>query len=347
MNTDDVLSCLGSSPLTRGKLIDQTFTHGKLRLIPAHAGKTRTWSASSRTSPAHPRSRGENDGAIKNLSIGFGSSPLTRGKQRGRPERGEDHRLIPAHAGKTERFRLALVASWAHPRSRGENQRVHFGKVLAVGSSPLTRGKPARTSWPTMACGLIPAHAGKTEPGLLCPILHWAHPRSRGENESWCFGAHVLSGSSPLTRGKLGLAHRVRGFGGLIPAHAGKTEGDVPAGCGHGAHPRSRGENYWWRRRARGRGGSSPLTRGKPGGQRDGYASGRLIPAHAGKTLQTVTEDNAETAHPRSRGENVCPFADVAAFAGSSPLTRGKLPLGCHARCHARLIPAHAGKTRS
>ena len=50
-------------------------------------------------------------------------------------------------------------------------------------------------------------------------------------------------GSSPLTRGKLGLVlHCLGGFG-LIPAHAGKTHAGMTTDKPLKAHPRSRGEN--------------------------------------------------------------------------------------------------------
>ncbi len=51
------------------------------------------------------------------------------------------------------------------------------------------------------------------------------------------------------------------------------------------------------------------------------------------------------TAHPRSRGENLCPRPSTAPYAGSSPLTRGKPRAVVLARALAGLIPAHAGKT--
>ena len=71
-----------------------------------------------------------------------GSSPLTRGKQHRGHRRLGLHRLIPAHAGKTDPLTASLSRPAAHPRSRGENfARVPVGKTCA-GSSPLTRGKP-------------------------------------------------------------------------------------------------------------------------------------------------------------------------------------------------------------
>ena len=93
----------GSSPLTRGKLVDAVAAAVEDGLIPAHAGKTAPAAASSCTSPAHPRSRGENSYADKTDVTGNGSSPLTRGKQCCLARPGNTDGLIPAHAGKTRR----------------------------------------------------------------------------------------------------------------------------------------------------------------------------------------------------------------------------------------------------
>ena len=91
--------------------------------------------------------------------------------------------------------------------------------------------------------------------------------------------------------------------------------------------------------------GSSPLTRGKRGGGDPGVASGRLIPAHAGKTSMLRVTRCTGGAHPRSRGENENADDVVRCCHGSSPLTRGK-PASIMSRLASeRLIPAHAGKT--
>ena len=71
--------------------------------------------------------------------------------------------------------------------------------------------------------------------------------------------------------------------------------------------------------------GSSPLTRGKRLHQDSWPVSGRLIPAHAGKTGGRV--------------------AGLRGVRGSSPLTRGKLTYAALKPTGLRLIPAHAGKT--
>ena len=70
-------------------------------------------------------------------------------------------------------------------------------------------------------------------------------------------------GSSPLTRGKQAVEQDGAGGVGLIPAHAGKTPAGRGGGAGARAHPRSRGENEYGRKKSRITDGSSPLTRGK------------------------------------------------------------------------------------
>ena len=152
----------GSSPLTRGKHCFGCCGRGGGRLIPAHAGKTSAILLRRLTPRAHPRSRGENGVALGNTLASAGSSPLTRGKlvhgKGGKARIG----LIPAHAGKTTSGQCYLPASWAHPRSRGENGVGVETDDVVAGSSPLTRGKPrGRFELPDLL-RLIPAHAGKT-----------------------------------------------------------------------------------------------------------------------------------------------------------------------------------------
>ena len=213
----------GSSPLTRGKHGGGASPLAGLGLIPAHAGKTTSKVVFTFASTAHPRSRGENSWRVTRFHCVLGSSPLTRGKQGLTALVIGAVRLIPAHAGKTERRYDDDHENAAHPRSRGENL---FGLTLArplKGSSPLTRGKPVPSVWWPALWWLIPAHAGKTpqsrEPRTSAP----AHPRSRGENEAGDEKGATFAGSSPLTRGKPPSQRTKRRQIRLIPAHAGKT----------------------------------------------------------------------------------------------------------------------------
>ena len=193
-------------------------------------------------------------------------------------------RLIPAHAGKTDGGRVRSRVRAAHPRSRGENEALRASSDALMGSSPLTRGKHRRVGDPHQPLGLIPAHAGKTPGRPRRPTLGAAHPRSRGENNARRGMRYRGAGSSPLTRGKLRRNVWRMILPRLIPAHAGKTQGQPGGLPDRQAHPRSRGENELVDVSAGGNEGSSPLTRGKRTTRIQRPRHRRLIPAHAGKT---------------------------------------------------------------
>ena len=316
-----------------------------IRLIPAHAGKTSCGRSTARAGTAHPRSRGENSRCKRRRCWSAGSSPLTRGKPGTSPTYQRPPRLIPAHAGKTHATCHRRHPPTAHPRSRGENGIFVFSVIFLVGSSPLTRGKRLSSQRTSTAARLIPAHAGKTTGRAWRCAGSWAHPRSRGENESCAADGRQLPGSSPLTRGKRKLLSSRSSHPRLIPAHAGKTCSLPRSHRRVRAHPRSRGENAVKALVNQRLEGSSPLTRGKQDGPN--YIAGRLrlIPAHAGKTVSGLGGHFGLPAHPRSRGENLSRVAWMPPTPGSSPLTRGKRPCPSHPGRPSGLIPAHAGKT--
>ena len=160
-----------------------------------------------------------------------GSSPLTRGKPVGVKPADLQWRLIPAHAGKTARVSILPSHESAHPRSRGENRGFPAPARGSVGSSPLTRGKPATKPRRPSSRRLIPAHAGKTDDSTARNPGFQAHPRSRGEN-IMAFSVHSgVQGSSPLTRGKHSRRPDAERRDRLIPAHAGKTLPDMRFYC--------------------------------------------------------------------------------------------------------------------
>ena len=70
--------------------------------------------------------------------------------------------LIPAHAGKTGRFRCGFRRGRAHPRACGENEAASTEPITGAGSSPRMRGKRALPWLAGLLGWLIPAHAGKT-----------------------------------------------------------------------------------------------------------------------------------------------------------------------------------------
>jgi len=115
------------------------------------------------------------------------------------------------------------------------------------------------------------------------------------------------------------------GYGGNIPAHAGKTPPSRPP--------------------AGGVGGTSPRTRGKRHGERLPNLTSRNIPAHAGKTGGQKLKPIFWMEHPRARGENVPTSATPLTIFGTSPRTRGKQKFLPVHHVGGGNIPAHAGKT--
>ena len=294
-------------------------------LIPTHAGKTCLAGLVGAHSEAHPRSRGENVGALSGGGCVQGSSPLTRGKRGHGSDRVGTGGLIPTHAGKTRPRSSGARTRWAHPHSRGENPTLSWASGEVTGSSPLTRGKRFDPVGAHDLRGLIPTHAGKTRRALAV---------QRGSR-----------GSSPLTRGKRGRRRGEPVTARLIPTHAGKTPTPGTREEPEAAHPHSCGENPVFLE-IPGKGtGSSPLTRGKRVAPPGPLRGPGLIPTHAGKTTCRRASRGATWAHPHSRGENVFRLVIVDRSVGSSPLTRGKRRVHRQAAPLRGLIPTHAGKT--
>ena len=92
--------------------------------------------------------------------------------------------------------------------------------------------------------------------------------------------------------------------------------------------------------------GSPPRMRGKLEDRREGFATDRITPAHAGKTALTAQGMRPWTDHPRACGENLSRWLKALGYQGSPPRMRGK-PLGWFtSQDYTGITPAHAGKTR-
>ena len=146
------------------------------------------------------------------------------------------------------------------------------------------RGKPVAEAFDFDVCGLIPAHAGKTDSFVRAPSRIRAHPRACGENRMTQRNAYFVGGSSPRMRGKPREFIAAVSGGGLIPAHAGKTYNLAGKAFNGWAHPRACGENIAPALDDITVAGSSPRMRGKQGQRFPVSIHHRLIPAHAGKT---------------------------------------------------------------
>ena len=171
--------------------------------------------------------------------------------------------FIPTRAGKMLKWVLPTICRRVHPHSRGENLTIDTAKEIAMGSSPLARGKSAERGPELGGWGFIPTRAGKMLKWVLPTICRRVHPHSRGENHATACAEGSPEGSSPLARGKCVCCCWWVGGAGFIPTRAGKIARSTDVVCGMPVHPHSRGENGIGGGLRTGYRGSSPLARGK------------------------------------------------------------------------------------
>ena len=114
----------GSSPLTRGGLVEQFNVARVHGLIPAYAGRTQFGGHSPRGRRAHPRLRGADRTLDTGVGEHRGSSPLTRGGRQTSQSQLRLGGLIPDYAGRTPAHLAVAPSIRAHPRLRGADSEV-------------------------------------------------------------------------------------------------------------------------------------------------------------------------------------------------------------------------------
>ena len=85
----------------RGTLVREFLTHRHFRIIPAHAGNTKSQNQRGDGQTDHPRSCGEHESDRSGSPEQAGSSPLMRGTHGAGAGEAGARRIIPAHAGNT------------------------------------------------------------------------------------------------------------------------------------------------------------------------------------------------------------------------------------------------------
>ena len=345
---DDVTLGGGSSPHTRGALARAGLASNRVGIIPAYAGSTSRRPGIALSRPDHPRIRGEHRPNGKDLPLGRGSSPHTRGAPVTLGVSAAPVGIIPAYAGSTICRKRLIFSKADHPRIRGEHTAAGVPSATACGSSPHTRGARRRGIRSRSRARIIPAYAGSTPRGLHCKVHCWDHPRIRGEH-----GTGIIGG---------GAAERI------IPAYAGSTRRAGSRTPRSGDHPRIRGEHLRIRRPSRLAEGSSPHTRGAHPLPRPERLGRRIIPAYAGSTRLRARTVLLNPDHPRIRGEHRRRRLDpdehrriIPAYAGSTllaivvqlvdedhPRIRGEHVDGVEGeQVSLWIIPAYAGSTNS
>ena len=295
----------GSSPHTRGARRRRGWRRRRVRIIPAYAGSTHP--------PGGRRVRR------------FGSSPHTRGARGFEGVGPLAPGIIPAYAGSTRGAGDAWPSTSNHPRIRGEHAEGGMGKLRQSGSSPHTRGAPARNRPDPTGCGIIPAYAGSTCRLSRLDALVSDHPRIRGEHDHAGVQREKRGGSSPHTRGAHGELHDEAGLARIIPAYAGSTRWPRSTYAWRRDHPRIRGEHERRQPRTLRRHGSSPHTRGAHLMLSLRAGDHGIIPAYAGST-------------------SVCAVRALL-VRGSSPHTRGARQTPGSSMRNTGIIPAYAGST--
>ncbi len=132
----------GSSPPTRGARVRPARSRHSRRIIPAYAGST---------APSTHAFRADS-----------GSSPPTRGAHGPARPPAEAPGIIPAYAGSTLAPSSTPLATWDHPRLRGEHVGSRRTIACPTGSSPPTRGALLGRGRDERPQGIIPAYAGST-----------------------------------------------------------------------------------------------------------------------------------------------------------------------------------------
>ena len=132
----------------------------------------------------------------------------------------------------------------------------------------------------------------------------------------------------------------------IIPAHAGNSRASVTLLVWLTDHLRACGELTCVTSDARALSGSSPRMRGTPSLSALQPSVRRIIPAHAGNSIQITLPYPSLADHPRACGELSPRVMSSSPSGGSSPRMRGTLLRQRNPQVLCRIIPAHAGNSR-
>ncbi len=190
----------------------------------------------------HPRRCGEHSPTNPGGTLYTGSSPQVRGTLPNGDQFRTNTRFIPAGAGNTMPYILAVERPTVHPRRCGEHCMRETMDEMNAGSSPQVRGTPATPFATSRWRRFIPAGAGNTYPSTAHRCESPVHPRRCGEHSSAESLPPSAAGSSPQVRGTLLAATTGARVVAVHPRRCGEhliVEG--PDVLDHGSSPQVRG----------------------------------------------------------------------------------------------------------
>ena len=136
-------------------------------------------------------------------------------------------------------------------------------------------------------------------------------------------------------------------YQGIIPAHAGLTMKSTWSRKKRRDHPRACGAHIRSSCTSVNQTGSSPRMRGSHYAIISLWNRYGIIPAHAGLTIFVYIQVSHCRDHPRACGAHKKLWPNTSREMGSSPRMRGSHLLVICSIPSRRIIPAHAGLTRS
>ncbi len=155
----------------RGKVAHSVSMALRIRITPAHAGKSLERHGRTGFSEDHPRPCGEKVSCLESTRCSVGSPPPMRGKVPFRTLPSSHGRITPAHAGKSGIIISPHPRAKDHPRPCGEKPSAVTGIGTGAGSPPPMRGKDGGAVPVYPMQRITPAHAGKSSFGRYFDAL--------------------------------------------------------------------------------------------------------------------------------------------------------------------------------
>ena len=171
-----------------------------------------------------------------------------------------------------------------HPRACGEKEPPLRSASQQSGSPPRMRGEDNSCRISNRPNRITPAHAGRSRSPRNFAHTNKDHPRACGEKQIEKEPPAKGTGSPPRMRGEVERYQALSLYGGITPAHAGRSRHSIFGRIRHRDHPRACGEKKKDFRAEHPEYGSPPRMRGEGADYLFQLAGMGITPAHAGRS---------------------------------------------------------------